>query len=67
MKGNVMFVADTMNNVRRLCSLPGDRKSRRWQVKNAMETKQDRFAYLVKNLDTNEFRCVTSKQMTSLY
>jgi hypothetical protein len=61
-----MFVQDLFNNVRRMCSLRGDIKSRRWQVSRAMRL-TDGNGYLVRNIDTNEFRAVLQRDLISLY
>lgn len=58
-----MFTHDTMNNLRRRCSLPGDQRSRRWQIKTAFTGRR----YLVRNLDTGKYRVVPRDGMHSLY
>lgn len=58
-----MFVSDTMNNVRRLCSLPGDVRPRRWVVRTAVAG----YRYLVRNVDTGEYRVTRQDDMRSLY
>lgn len=58
-----MFTADESDNLHRYCSLAGDEKSRRWQVRSAMS--DTRFA--VANVDTGEVRSVYLREMHNLY
>jgi hypothetical protein len=52
-----------MNNVRRFCSIPGDVRARRWRVRTAMTDRR----YLVRNVDTGEYRAVPVRIMGNLY
>ena len=63
MRRCVVFVLDSMNNVRRFCSIPGDVRARRWRVRTAMTDRR----YLVRNVDTGEYRAVPVRIMGNLY
>lgn len=58
-----MFTADETNNLHRYCSLSGDEKPRRWQVRSAMPDEQ----FAVANVDTGEVRAVYLRDMHNLY
>lgn len=58
-----MFIGDETNNLHRHCSLKGDEKPRRWQVRSAMVDGQ----YAVANIDTGEVEMVRLKDMHNLY
>lgn len=58
-----MFTADEANNLHRYCTLSGDEKPRRWQVRSAMVDTQ----FAVANVDTGEVRDVYLHEMHNLY
>lgn len=58
-----MFIVDTANNLRRLCTPPGDAHGRRWRVRTAVHSGR----YLVRHLDTNRYRVVSTASMQNLW
>lgn len=58
-----MFTRDEVNMLHRHCTLAGDKKPRRWQVRSAMS--DARFA--LANVDTGEVRSVYLCEMHNLY
>lgn len=58
-----MFVPDTMNNVRRLCTVRSRSGHRVWVVKVAVSNGR----YLVRNSVTGEHLTVSRDDITSLY
>jgi hypothetical protein len=64
-----MFTIDRFNNVGRRCNLNGDHSGyRRWAVRTAVTgTPSDYSRYMVRNLDTGEYRVVATALMSALY
>lgn len=58
-----MFTRDEANNLHRYCTLKGDEKPRRWQVRSAMSDNR----YAVANVDTGVVEAVYVHEMHNLY
>lgn len=59
-----MFVPDLHNNIGRWCSVnDGARAGRVWRVRTAVTGRR----YLVRNVETGEFRTVSNRVLSNLY